>query len=231
MFEPISSEPSATVANVTKSQLAKGSLHMGFLGHRLSLTNRRNMSPVLMFCAYLLVQPSTAAAQQALTADSAAVVRASFLADLEVMREKFIGLAEAFPQDAYDWRPMDGTRSAAEVLILIAGEAYGFAPRALGGEAAMSPEEGQALRSLTDKTEIINHLRNGFAHATQQIEAIDSANLTGQRTVYSLLSMYVLRRDQNMSEAVLFVAGDMHEHLGQLIAYARANHIVPPWSR
>jgi len=22
-----------------------------------------------------------------------------------------------------------------------------------------------------------------------------------------------------------------HEHLGQLIAYARMNHIVPPWSR
>jgi hypothetical protein len=24
---------------------------------------------------------------------------------------------------------------------------------------------------------------------------------------------------------------DMHEHLGQLIAYARTNHVVPPWSR
>ena len=30
---------------------------------------------------------------------------------------------------------------------------------------------------------------------------------------------------------LLFVAGDMHEHLGQLIAYARMNRIVPPWSR
>ena len=25
--------------------------------------------------------------------------------------------------------------------------------------------------------------------------------------------------------------GDMQEHLGQLIAYARTNEIVPPWSR
>ena len=204
---------------------------MSFLRHCLSPMNRWTKFCVLVLGACLLVQPSPVAAQQALTTESAAVVKASFLADLEVMREKFIGLAEAFPQDAYDWRPMDGTRSVAEVLMLIAAEGYGFAPRALGGEAAMSPEEGQALRSLTDKTEIINHLRNGFAHATQQIEAIDSAALTGQRTVYSLLSMYVLRREQNMSEAVLFVAGDMHEHLGQLIAYARANHIVPPWSR
>ena len=196
---------------------------MGFLRHRFSFTNRCTMLSILVLCAGLLIQPSTVAAQQALTADSAAIVKASFLADLEVMREKFIGLAEAFPQDAYDWRPMDGTRSVAEVLILIASEGYGFAPTALGGQAAMSREESQALRSLTDKTEIIDHLTRGFAHAAQQIEAIDPATLVGQRTVF--------RRELNASEAVLFVAGDMHEHLGQLIAYARANHIVPPWSR
>lgn len=29
----------------------------------------------------------------------------------------------------------------------------------------------------------------------------------------------------------MLVGGDMHEHLGQLIAYARTNRIVPPWSR
>ena len=31
--------------------------------------------------------------------------------------------------------------------------------------------------------------------------------------------------------AINMAAGDMHEHLGQLIAYARTNQIVPPWSR
>jgi hypothetical protein len=30
---------------------------------------------------------------------------------------------------------------------------------------------------------------------------------------------------------VLAVTGDMHEHLGEMIAYARTNHIVPPWSK
>ena len=125
--------------------------------------SRWTMPSILVLCACLLVQPSPVVAQQVLTAESAAVVKASFLADLEVMREKFIGLAEAFQQDTYDWRPMDGTRSVAEVLILIASEGYGFAPTALGAEAAMSREESQALRSLTDKTEIIAHLTRGFA--------------------------------------------------------------------
>jgi hypothetical protein len=31
--------------------------------------------------------------------------------------------------------------------------------------------------------------------------------------------------------AVATAMADMHEHLGQLIAYARANRVVPPWSR
>ena len=30
---------------------------------------------------------------------------------------------------------------------------------------------------------------------------------------------------------VTFAIVDMHEHLGQSIAYARMNQIVPPWSR
>ena len=31
--------------------------------------------------------------------------------------------------------------------------------------------------------------------------------------------------------SVATAMADMHEHLGQLIAYARTNHVVPPWSR
>jgi hypothetical protein len=32
-------------------------------------------------------------------------------------------------------------------------------------------------------------------------------------------------------EAVRFLIGDQHEHLGQSIAYARSNGAVPPWSK
>ncbi len=82
--------------------------------------------------------------------DAAAANLASFMADLEAMEEKFIGLAEAFPEDTYTWRPMDGVRSVSEVLMLIAREGYGFAPTALGGTAAMSREEMGELNAITD---------------------------------------------------------------------------------
>ena len=35
----------------------------------------------------------------------------------------------------------------------------------------------------------------------------------------------------DLGTAVSLMANDMHEHLGQSIAYARMNQIVPPWSR
>ena len=178
--------------------------------------------PVLLLTLIAVVTLSPSAdAQDAITAESAAVVKASFIADLDVMREKFIGLAEAFPQDTYTWRPMDGVRSVSEVLMLIATEGYGFAPTSLGGEAAMAREEMQELRSITEKAQVIAHLNKGFDYAKAQLEAIDPATLTGRFG----------RRERTAPEAVLGVAGDMHEHLGQLIAYARANQIVPPWSR
>jgi hypothetical protein len=31
--------------------------------------------------------------------------------------------------------------------------------------------------------------------------------------------------------AATYTLNDLHEHLGQLVAYARMNTIVPPWSK
>ncbi len=94
---------------------------------------------------------SPARAQEVMSKESAAVVKASFLADLETLRGKFVGLAEAFPQDKYTWRPMDGVRSVSEVLMLAALEGYSFIPSSFGAKAADlgSREEAAKLRTLS----------------------------------------------------------------------------------
>lgn len=188
-----------------------------------SFSLRRLLAQVVMWTVVVAMLPVHAQAQEAAAKDSAAAVKAAFLADIEAMRVKFVGLAETFPPDKYSWRPMDGVRSVSEVLMLIASEGYGFAPTAFGGKAAMSREESSALSKVTDKTQVIDHLNKGFAHAKQTIEAIDPGTLVGKRSVFG--------RERSTPEVVLFVAGDMHEHLGQLIAYARMNRLVPPWSK
>lgn len=187
------------------------------------VARRRFASIGLAVIASTLLATSTASAQDAMTKESAAVVKTAFLADLEVMRGKFIGLAQAFPADKYTWRPMDGVRSVSEVLMLIATEGYGFAPTGLGGKAGLTREEMAPLSKVTDKAQVVDHLTKAFAHAKKEIESIDPATLTGKRRV--------MGQDRALPDIVMAIGGDMHEHLGQLIAYARTNHIVPPWSK
>jgi hypothetical protein len=152
-------------------------------------------------------------------------LRAALLADLETMRVKYVGLAEAFPQDKYDWRPMEGVRSVAEVLMLASFEGYSFVPRAFGGQTADlgGREAAERLRTLNDKAQVIEHLTKGFAHAKAVIEAIDATTLGASRQLQG--------GSRTAPELAVRVMGDLHEHLGQLIAYARVNRIVPPWSQ
>ena len=166
---------------------------------------------------------SAPAQAQDLNEESAATMKAAFMADIEVMREKFLGLAEAFPAETYTWRPMEGVRSVSEVLMLIASEGYGFVPRAVGAPTALSREESQGLSAITDKAEVIDHLNRGFDYAREQLEALDPATLTSARNLFG--------QERSTPAIMMLVGGDMHEHLGQLIAYARTNSIVPPWSR
>jgi hypothetical protein len=198
------------------------------MSHSLSVIPQsvlRQAFAAAALAAIIVTSPAPARAQDVMTKESAASLKASFIADLETLHRKFLGLAEAFPQDKYTWRPMDGVRSVSEVLMLAAFEGYSFIPNSFGAKPADlgSREEAAKLRTLSDKPQVIEHLNKGFAHAKKELEALDPATLTGKRKV--------MGQDRSAPEVVLFVGGDLHEHLGQLIAYARTNHIVPPWSK
>src|SRR5712671_3162526 len=157
-----------------------------------------------------LAGSAPARAQDVMSKDSAAAVKASFIADLETLRGKFVGLAEAFPQDKYAWRPMEGVRSVSEVLMLAAMEGYSFIPNSFGAKPADmgSREEMGKLRTLSDKAQVLEHLNKGFAHAKSALEGLDAATLTGKRKV--------MGRDMSVADTALAIGGDLHEHLGQL---------------
>lgn len=155
--------------------------------------------------------PATA---QEVTREGAAAMKAPYLADLEELKTKFVQLAEAFPDDKMAWRPMEGVRSIAEVLALIALELNGAVPQGFGGTAGMPREQVLALRTTTNKGELIAAINKAFDHAKAQVAAADPAALTGKRPGAN-------GQQRSLFEFVLAIAGDMHEHLGQLISYAR----------
>ena len=185
----------------------------------------RKIVTTLSLASLVCLLAVPAHAQDVISKDGAAAVKASFINDLETLRGKFVGLAEAFPQDKYTWRPMDGVRSVSEVLMLAAMEGYTFIPSSFGAKNADlgSREEMGKLRTITDKAQIVEHINKGFAHAKKELESLDASTLTGKRKV--------MGRDLSVTDIALAIGGDLHEHLGQMIAYARMNHIVPPWSK
>lgn len=189
--------------------------------------HRRAPFVAIGLTALLLFGAPPLAAQDVPNRESALEVRARYVTDLDTLQSKFLALAEAFPADKYAWRPAPGVRSVGEAFMHVASEYYVFAPMAYG--ATPSPVVGrgreafQKFESMSSKDEVIKHLKEGFAYMKQSISGLDAAQITGTKKLFG--------RDMTIVETSFIMSGDLHEHLGQLIAYARMNGVKPPWSR
>jgi len=180
--------------------------------------------------AFALLLAARAGAQQqqgeaALDVKSAAHVRAEYLADLDTLHAKIVDLAKAIPADKYNWRPSADVRTIAQVLMHVASEFYYYTPRSIGGQgpADYGPAQAKnaALEKISTKPEVLDHLDKSWAHTKSQFAASDPSKLTGS---YQPWNMPLDRAAFNMD-------GDLHEHLGQLIAYARSVGVKPPWTK
>jgi len=147
--------------------------------------------------------------------------RAEFLTELKVEQDKFIQLAEAIPADKYSWRPAEGVRSVGEVLLHVAAANYNL-PKLIGTPPPAGFNVQGYDKSTTDKTKIIAALKDSFDHIRQAVIDMPDANLEKQLDWFG---------GKNTQRGILlFTMRHMAEHLGQLIAYARMNGIVPPWT-
>lgn len=188
---------------------------------------RARYSVVLTACALLAIAPQAASAQDVPTRESATEMRKQFMADLDTMYSKFSALAEAIPAEKYSWRPAEGVRSIGEAFQHVSSEFYVFTPMAYGATASpivtRSREGFQKFEAMSTKPDVLKHLKESFAYTKQQIMGLDDAAITGKRKLFG--------QDMTILHTSLIMSGDLHEHLGQLIAYARVNGVKPPWSK
>ncbi|HEY1657961.1 MAG TPA: DinB family protein [Candidatus Sulfotelmatobacter sp.] len=143
------------------------------------------------------------------------------LLDLEAVQKKFVALANAIPEDKFTWRPSADSRSFAEVLLHVAGERYGI----LSLMGAPKPEgfDGKTLeKSTTDKARIVDELNRSWNFTETTIKGMNNADFA------KLLPK--LGPQANEGDVIYILVADAHEHLGQAVAYARQNGIVPPWT-
>jgi hypothetical protein len=181
------------------------------------------MNAVALAAFVLGVAPRLAVGQ-----DNASIeARKAYLGELEELHGKFVQLAEAFPADKYSWRPAPGVRSVGEALMHVATEYYLMPPMAFSAKASptLAPGPGAfgKLEKDATKEKVLQALKEGHDYSTQALNAVAADSLGGTRAMFG--------HEFTGTQRWFLMAGDLHEHLGQLIAYARMNGIKPPWSK
>ena len=161
------------------------------------------------------------AAQGAATAVPAEA-RAELLAQFEASAAKFVALAEAMPADRFGWSPGEGVMTVAQVYGHVARYSY-YYPSSAMGVAAPAGVGLDTLERMTDKAQLVAQLRQSAEYVRQAVRQMPDEQLARGTTLYG--------RDVPQWSVLLQLVAHMNEHLGQSIAYARTNGVVPPWSR
>jgi uncharacterized damage-inducible protein DinB len=192
---------------------------------------RKIRIPTLALCLTLGLSPiaslarlAQAASQSAPVADKTAPsydMKAQSIEDLKQLRQKYVSLAEAIPADKYAWLPAPGVRSIAELLLHVAAANYNF-PTMIGTPPAPGFQANGFEKSTTDKAKIIEQLNKSFAYAIASVQAMSNADFAK--------SEKKLGPDANDGDVIYIMVVHSHEHMGQSIAYARSNGVVPPWT-
>lgn len=150
----------------------------------------------------------------------------NFQSDLAAMvqanSEKVIGLANAIPEDHYDWAPAEGVRDVKGVIFHIAGANY-FFPSLVGVDMPAGINPRDMASQIQGKEATIEALRKSYDHMINAIKSVSDEQLNETKTIFG--------QEMTVRAALLIAFGHCEEHMGQLIAYARSNDVAPPWSQ
>ena len=170
----------------------------------------------------ILIQYAASAFAVALMVPSAraqsqpAGLQAAFAKDAGTLSDKFTGLARVM-SGKYDWKPGQGVRSVGDVFNLIVKE-NGILAGTLTGASG-----GRGGAPITDPEEMQAALKTSYANLQKTIEGLSDSDLKAPIKLFG--------KEFTKESAIRYLFGDQHEHLGQSIAYARSNGVVPPWSK
>jgi uncharacterized damage-inducible protein DinB len=177
------------------------------------------MKPVAILLLSILL-PAIGVAKPASPPVPRTGFRAEFLQNLDELEQKYVSLANAMPQARYSWRPSEGVRSVSEVYMHIASSNY-YLATFLG---VKPPADSDWItEKVTDKEKVVAAIRKSFADLRTVALSKTDAELDTKIRMFG--------NDTTERAAFVTILNHLHEHLGQSVAYARMNGVVPPWSR
>jgi uncharacterized damage-inducible protein DinB len=151
--------------------------------------------------------------------------------------KQLVQLAQAMPAEKFDWRPGPEVRSVGEVYVHIA--AGNFLLLSLTGvklpaeyyPATLDSKDGRAViaqnnqleKKITAKADVLKMLQ-------ASLDAVQ-ANFTRQTASDFEKPVDFFGQKATVRAIYLRIFAHCNEHMGQSIAYARVNGVVPPWSK
>jgi uncharacterized damage-inducible protein DinB len=167
-------------------------------------------------CASLLTAAVLVAAPAAAQMSAPAKLQTALANDAGTLSDKFTGLAKAMA-GKYDWKPGQGVRSVGDVFNLIVAENKMLTAVITGGAPPARPAP------MTDPAQVQEALTSSYAALKTALGGLSDADLAAKVKIFGM--------DSTKQGAAMMLLSDQHEHLGQSIAYARSNGVVPPWSK
>lgn len=190
-------------------------------------TSVRYSAALVMLLAACKAQDAAPPADSGAPAAGAATLTTDLANDLAQVEKKMIDLANAIPEGKYSWHP-DSARTVRQVLLHVASDNY-LMPAMLGHAA--DPATGITTDYATatafemrniPKDSVVAELTKSFAHVKQALASTSPARLGESVTMFG--------QPFTGQSAWILTVTHLHEHLGQMIAYARTNGVKPPWS-
>jgi uncharacterized damage-inducible protein DinB len=168
--------------------------------------------------AFLLLSAATLAAQKPEFVEG---LGQGYNGEWTHVSRQLIALAEAIPAEKYSWRPAPGVRSTGEVFMHIAGTDY-FILNRMGHKTPADFESLDVAKVAADKAKVIEWLKRSLDAVRDAHAAATPAELKKTEKFF----------DHPTTDEALYLRLLIHanEHMGQLVAYARMNGVVPPWS-
>lgn len=159
-----------------------------------------------------------------------APVVADLMKDVDGVGQKLVSLAKAMPADKLSWRPSAGVRSVGEVFLHVASDNYlmpALAGTAIPASTKLDMKDfktfGAYEKQVMTQAQVVAALEASFAHLKAAMAKATVADMSVQVDMFG----------QKSTKQAMWIGTTthLHEHLGQSIAYARSNGVVPPWSK
>ncbi len=143
-----------------------------------------------------------------------------WLPEFTFTSRQLMELAEATPAEKFGWRPGPGVRSISEVYMHLAAGNLWLLDQAgvKSPDLAKLPKDPE--KDVTSKADVIRWLRLSQ-------DDVKSAYQSADRQKH----VQFFGKDAVADGVFLRILVHNNEHMGQSIAYARVNGIVPPWSK